>query len=286
MFIAANGTGEVAVYDDSLHVPAGFPLATPMMAPLTGIVVNDTTGFSITGDRGTAPAQLLTATEDGKIFASSPQATSEPMVFLDQSTAGASFKGLALVDGTTGPVLLVADFAHGRVTQVDANAKTITSAATTFADPQLPSTYGPFGIQRLGSLVYVTFAQHGMDIDEADGPGLGFVDAFSLDGTLVQRISTGSEVNAPWGLAIAPPQLADLGGALLVGNFGDGRIHAYDPDRGELLGEVVDRDDHAIIIDGLWGLAAGTDRDSDTVYFAAGPSDEAHGLFGKLTGAN
>ncbi len=207
VYIAANGTGQISVYTDALQVPAGFPLQTPNAAPVTGIVVNDTNSFNVTGNLGTAPAQLLTATEDGKIYAWSPQATSQPALILDESAQGASFKGITVIDsgfgaGSNSPSILVTDFTLGRVEAVATDLKTITT--NTFVDPQVPANYGPFGIQRIGSLVYVTFAQRGTGIDEADGPGLGVVDAFTFDGTLVQRISNGTELNAPWGLAIAP----------------------------------------------------------------------------------
>ncbi len=281
VFIAANGTGQVSVYDGDLRIPPGFPLATPMGAPITGIAINTTTGFSITGDLGTAPADLVTASEDGKVFASSARAASAPMLVADLSATGSVFKGVAIINSKLGPRVLLADFANGQIVQLDPGFKP-EAAATTFTDPSVPANFGPFGIQQLGSLVYVTYAAHGDGLDEAHGPGLGLVDAYSLDGALVTRVATGRELDAPWGLALAPPSFVDLGGSLLVANFGDGTIHAYTPDGGALLGALVDDRGAEISIPGLWGLAASSDRD-DTLFFTAGPDDEAHGLFGTVT---
>ena len=239
----------------------------------------------ITGDLGTGPAEILTVSEDGKVFAFSAQATSEPMVILDLSSESASFKGATIAVTVGVPTLLVTDFVNNRVIEVNSDLTVASSAAAagTFIDPLVPTNYGPFGIQALGSSIYVTYAEHGQDIDEADGPGLGFVDAFTFDGNLQVRMATGVELNAPWGLALAPEGFDDFGAALMVGNFGDGTIRAFDPLNGFFIGTVEDTNGNALVVPGVWGLAFGSSGDDQTLFFAAGPDDEAHGLFGKLT---
>ena len=284
MFIAANGTGEVSSYTSQLVAAPGFPLLVPDAAPITGLAINETPGFVVTGDLGTGPAQLLTVTEDGQVFAFSAGVTSQPISVLNMSTTGASFKGATIITGNDIPTLLVADFTDNRVIAVDSSFHVIVQPSNAiFVDSGIPTNFGPFGIQTLDSLVYVTYAEHGDGIDELDGAGLGVVDAFTFDGTFVQRISAGPELNAPWGLALAPSNFDGFSGALLVGNFGDGAIHAYDPQTADLLGTIEDRNGNQLIVPGLWGIAFGAGGDDQTMFFAAGPNDESNGLFGKLT---
>ncbi|MDB4953651.1 MAG: hypothetical protein JWO36_1220 [Myxococcales bacterium] len=283
VFIASNGTGQISAFDAGLTIPPGFPLVVPGAAPITGLAFHTTGGFNITGNLGTAPAELITATEDGRVFAFSPSAARAPILVLDLSATGAVFKGLTIVDTAGTPTLLLADFMNNAVVAVDTSFRVITPPAGTgaFRDPAVPANWGPFGIQALGSRVYVTFAEHGEGKDEATGSGLGIVDAFSPDGQLVLHIAQQPALDAPWGLALAPVGFDDFSNDLIVGNFGDGAIHAFDPASGTFLGTLEDRGGNPIIIPGLWGLAFG--HSSRDLFFAAGPGDEAHGLFGKLT---
>ena len=143
----------------------------------------------------------------------------------------------------------------------------------------------PFNVQVIGSTVYVAYAkQDAMAHDDVPGAGLGAIDAFDVDGNLLSRFATAGPLNAPWGIALAPPSFGKFGGALLVGNFGDGHVTAFALD-GRQLGQLDDGQGNAIAIDGLWGITFGDDQQagrSDTLYFAAGPGDEAHGLFGRV----
>jgi hypothetical protein len=159
--------------------------------------------------------------------------------------------------------------------------------AGSFTDPSLPAGYAPFNVAALGGKLYVSYALQDADAeDDVTGHGHGFVDVFDTNGNLLQRLVSRGELDSPWGMVIAPAGFGDFSGDLLVGNFGDGRIHAYDLTSGALLGTLSESPGHPIVIDGLWGLAFGNGRtagDTTTLYYAAGPDDETHGLFGKIT---
>ena len=150
----------------------------------------------------------------------------------------------------------------------------------------MPHGYAPFNVQELSGLLYVTYAkQDAAAHDDVNGQGHGFVDVFTPDGTLVRRLVRRGQLDSPWGLAIAPAGFGRFSGALLVGNFGDGRIHAYDPHTGHFLGALRDEHHRPVATDGLWGLrfGNGVTGDATTLLFTVGPDDEAHGLFGTLT---
>ena len=160
------------------------------------------------------------------------------------------------------------------------------SLTGSFTDPNLPSGYAPFNVQNLDGTLYVTYAQRdNATNDEVAGAGLGVVDKFALNGDFLGRVASGGTLNAPWGLAIAPSSFGAMAGDLLVGNFGDGHINIYDPATFMPMGQVMDASNHPVVIDGLWGISAGNDGSGGSgqlLYFAAGPNDETHGLFGVL----
>jgi uncharacterized protein (TIGR03118 family) len=203
---------------------------------------------------------------------------------VDRSKDGAIYKGLAIA----GSQLYATDFHNGRVDVFNAAFKLVTPAGA-FTDPNLPAGYGPFGIQNLGGNIYVSYAQQDADKhDEVDGPGLGVVDVYDANGVFLHRVATGADLNAPWGLAWAPAGFGDFSGDLLVGNFGDGKIHAFKSlANGSFApaGVLRGAGGAQIAIDGLWGIGFGNGAGSGpltTLYFAAGPDHEAHGLFGRI----
>jgi uncharacterized protein (TIGR03118 family) len=154
----------------------------------------------------------------------------------------------------------------------------------TFTDPNLPVGYSPFGIKNLGGNIYVTYALNG-GADEIAGPGLGLVDVFDTNGNFLQRVAFGGTLDAPWGLAIAPSNFDGFSNDLLVGNFGDGTINAYDPTTFAFLGQLLDQQGNPIAIDGLWDLGFGNGANggpTNNLYFTAGLNDENDGLFGVL----
>src|SRR5712692_5205942 len=165
-----------------------------------------------------------------------------------------------------------------------------------FTDPDLPAGYAPFGIRNIGGTIYVTYAlQDAARHDDVPGEGHGFVNAFDTAGNLIRRVASKGQLNSPWGLALAPADFGFFSGDLLVGNFGNGRIHAFDPAKLNGQGEFQHRgplhsaDGSPIAIDGLWAIAFGSgaaaNGPTNTLFFTAGPGDEQHGLFGTLRAA-
>jgi uncharacterized protein (TIGR03118 family) len=223
---------------------------------------------------------------------------------------GAVYKGLAIANAATAifpsdtastTVIYAANFRSGQIEVYDPNFQRVTLPAGAFSDPNLPAGYAPFDVQTLtnNGKVYVTYAkQNDAKHDDVAGPGHGFVDVYNLDGSpglakgQVRLISRGP-LNSPWGLAIAPQGFAGITApnsdpVLLVGNFGDGLIHAFDATSGAFLTKLVDPDGEPIQIDGLWALKVGNGGnggDANTAYFTAGLADETHGLFGSLSTA-
>jgi uncharacterized protein (TIGR03118 family) len=203
--------------------------------------------------------------------------------------SGAIFKGLAIAQPTLGqPLLYAADFHNARVDVFNGAWQNVTHAGS-FVDPTLPPGYAPFGIQTIGDRVFVSYAKQDADaVDEIAGQGRGFVDAYDLAGNLLARVAEQGQLNAPWGLAQAPPTFGRFAGDILVGNFGDGQINAYaqTADGWEHRGTLRGTDGKKLVIDGLWALQFGNGGQNgtpDTLFFTAGPNDESHGLFGTIT---
>lgn len=289
VWVADNRTGKSTLYN-GLGQPQTLVVDVPSVdaptgGPATGTAFYGGAGFQIGAPGASAAARFLFAGEDGVISAWAPSIPPPPpstqaQRVIDNSAAGANYKGLAV----GGERLYAADFANGRIDSFD-NA--FTPLALSFSDPTLPAGLSPFNVAAIGGKVYVAYAQVDPATgDEVTGAGLGQVDVFSADGALERRlIAPGRELNAPWGLAVAPAGFGDLSGALLVGNFGDGRINAFDPATGDFLGPLTDASGAAIEIDGLWGIQFGNGVQSqpvNTLFFAAGIEDEQHGLYGRI----
>jgi len=155
-----------------------------------------------------------------------------------------------------------------------------------FVDPNIPDGFAPFGIQLINNELYVSYAKQDRHRhDDVAGPGNGFVDVFSTSGVMQSRLISGGDLNSPWGLVLAPSNFGGFSGALLVGNFGDGTIHAYDPNNGTEAGALTNTDGNTIAINGLWGLrfGNGTFGATNALVFTAGIGDEGHGLLGEIT---
>jgi len=285
-WVADNGTGV-----STLYTGAGAKLARVVTVgdDPTGVVFNGTTGFAIKGGNA-APSLFLFDSEAGVISAWNGSLGNTAETEIDMSPQGAVFKGLAIAQTTAGPRLYATDFHNRRVDVFDGSWQPV-NAPFAFFDPTIPRSYAPFGIQAIGSKVYVTYAktQSGSG-DEVDGPGLGFVDAFdAATGLLAGKVALLGALNAPWGIAQAPDGFGRFGGDLLVGNFGDGRINAYRPIFGGLLylpdGTLRTADGPPVSIDGLWALEFGNGAaagPTGTLFFTAGPDDESNGLFGSI----
>ena len=219
--------------------------------------------------------------------------TADAEVLNDQFAGDAVFKGLAIGSVGTTQYLYATDF-HNRKVDVFASSSPFAAQdwAGAFHDPKLPKGYGPFGIQNLNGMLFVTYAktQPGSD-DERAGQGRGVVDAFATDGTFLGRVASHGRLNAPWGLAWAPADFGRFGGDLLVGNFGNGKINAYrwDGHKWHHDGVLRGSDNKPIVIDGLWAIAFGggvnlvNNGPANTLFYTAGPDDESGGAFGTVT---
>jgi uncharacterized protein (TIGR03118 family) len=286
-WVADNGANVSTLYNGN----TGAKLALTVTVPggPTGTVFNIAgvafpTAFPVPGG---ASSRFLFASEDGKIRGWPGSGTVAQETAAHSSVSGAIYKGLAIAVTPDGPRLYATDFHNGRVDVWDGSWNLVTSA--TFTDPALPAGYAPFGIQRSGDRIFVTYAKQDADAaDELHGQGLGFVDAYDTAGNLLARVAQHGQLNAPWGLAVAPASFGRFGGDLLVGNFGDGEINAYAAlpnGHFEHRGELRGTDGKPIAIEGLWALEFGNDAaagPSTRLFFTAGPNDEADGLFGSI----
>ena len=293
VWVADNGSGKSTLY-------AGTGKPVPLVVTIpgvmgqsgnpTGIVFNiSTTDFaftttSSTGTTTSSVSRFIFATESGTIAAWSGGTTAVTVV--DSSPWGAVYKGLAYGANGVSHVLYAADFHNNRVDVFDSTFKPVTLAAGAFKDPHLPWGYAPFGIQAINGDIYVSYAKQDADAhDEIAGPGKGFVDVYDADGKFISRVASREGLNAPWGMALAPASFGEFGGALLVGNFGDGTISAYSPVSGRFLGMLKDAMHHTLKVDGLWGIAFGNgvqSQKTNALYYAAGPNDEANGAYGVI----
>lgn len=286
-WVADNGTDVSTLYRaDGTQVP----LVVQVRSAPTGAAANSGSSFVVGHGARSGPARFLFDTEEGKILGWTPAVLStNAVVAVDRSNVGAIYKGLAIASTGTADFLYAADFHNGRVDVFDGSFNLVTTPGS-FVDPELPHGFAPFGIANIGGQIFVTYAKQDAERrDEIKGQGLGFVDAFDTSGTFLGRVATRGQLNAPWGLARAPAIFGPFGGDLLVGNFGDGKINAYEPQADGTYKPVGDLrgDNHKpIVIDGLWALAFGkgthANGRTDTLFFTAGPDNEEHGLFGTI----
>jgi uncharacterized protein (TIGR03118 family) len=234
------------------------------------------------------PARFIFATEGGQISGWAPNVnTAITFVMVDNAHGGgkdrAIYKGLALGGSGTTHLLYATDFHNNRVDVFDGTFKPVPMPAGAFTDRHIPKGYAPFGIQAINGDLFVTFAKQDEDAeDDLHGRGFGFVDVFDPNGKLVQRFAERGVLNAPWGVAIAPASFGRFGGAILIGNFGDGTINAYGPISGHFLGSLRDGQGRRIRIDGLWGMQFGNgllQQPTNELFVAAGPKDEEDGTY-------
>jgi uncharacterized protein (TIGR03118 family) len=279
-WVSSNGAATSTVYRvDPLTqatVKSALTVAIPGAGNVTGQVFNPGGASQLHGDN------FLFVSEDGTVsgWRSALGTSAETL-----NSLSAIYKGAAYGNDGTNSYLYAADFHGGTINVFKGNAAAPVLSGN-FTDPTLPAGYAPFNVQNLNDSLFVAYAkQDSASPDEVAGAGLGYVDQFDLQGHFVARVAGGGALNAPWGMAIAPDTFGELAGSLLVGNFGDGRINAYDLNSHALLGQLTGPDGHPLSIDGLWGLSVGNDGlagSSHVLYFTAGPGDERHGLFGVI----
>jgi uncharacterized protein (TIGR03118 family) len=318
-WIADNATGCSTLYDGQgaiasalqvkLPLPGGSVPATacqpatsqdaspPPHATPTGLVWNPSTAFLVPQPPNNPPATFIFATEDGTIaaWAGGLNPANEAVLAVDNAALGAVYKGLVVGTNVHGVFLFATNFHAGTIDVFAPNgsagfrpATPMTEIDGDFTDPHLPAGFAPFGIQNINGDLFVTYAKQDADQhDDVAGPGQGFVDVFTTDGHLLRRFASRGPLNSPWGVARASFAFGRFSGAMLIGNFGNGHINAFDA-KGEFLGPLRDLQGKPLVIDGLWALTLGGGRNSspDTLYFTAGPNDETNGVFGTITPAS
>jgi uncharacterized protein (TIGR03118 family) len=322
-WISDNNAGVATLYNvpgstpntasiNPLVVRIPTPVAPSGGAP-TGTVFNtaspafEISGVDKTGAPAKAPAVFLFATEDGTIVGWNPGVglsssdfngpnglSTQGVIAVDNSgnnftnpdpsaQTGAVYKGLAIAPDANGvPHLYATNFRSGLVEIYNANFMGV----TTFTDPKLPDSYAPFNIVPINGELFVAFAvQDAAKHDPVAGQGHGIVDMFTLDGQMHDRFAQHGQLNSPWGMALTPSNFGELGGTLWIGNFGDGRINAFELDSGKFVSKVRQSPGQEIVIDGLWTIRFGNGGNGgamNTLYFTAGPNAEKDGLFGSL----
>jgi uncharacterized protein (TIGR03118 family) len=315
-WIADNATGCATLYDGdgtivplqvNIPLPTGVPATdckpvdpknppNPTPAAPTGTVWNPASAFTVPGTK--IAAVFIFDTEDGTVSAWAPglSPSNNAVIAVDNSkvpnaTNGAVYKGLAFgVNAKLGPLLFATNFRAGTVDVfgppgTQGGLFTPVTTGGGFSDPFIPTGFAPFGIQNINGNLYVTYAkQNGVKHDDVAGPGNGFVDVFDTDGNLVQRLASRGVLNSPWGVARASAAFGRFSGDILIGNFGNGQINAFDQD-GHLDDTLKGLNHKPLTIDGLWTLTLGGGAKSnpDTLYFTAGPNGETDGLFGTIT---
>jgi uncharacterized protein (TIGR03118 family) len=305
LWVANNGTGIATVYNGD-----GAPILNPN-SPLvvkipsangtdhgvpTGIVFNNTGGFDVSEGEKVGQSVFIFASEDGVISGWNPNVNPTDAI-IGIPVPNAVYKGLAIGQTRFGAFIYATNFFNGTIDVFDTAFKQVqlndnlfshhSFAPDAFIDQQIPPGFAPFGIQNIGGLLFVTYAKQKPpdNTDDEAGPGNGFVNIFTTEGKLISRFAAHGPLNSPWGLALAPHNFGKFSNHLLVGNFGDGRINAFDLRTGEFDGQLSDSQGQPITIDGLWSLKFGNGSDSgptNTLFFTAGIDDEAHGLFGTL----
>jgi uncharacterized protein (TIGR03118 family) len=288
IWAADNGTGVSTLYTgdgiaQSLVVTIPPPPPSTDIGHPTGTVFNGGSGFSVSNGTTSGAARFIFATEDGTIAGWAPTVDgTHAIIAVNHSADGAVYKGLAIA----GSRIYTSNFVQGRVEVYDDHFAPVTLAADAFTDANLPPGFAPFGIQNIAGQIFVAYAlRETGGIDEVHGRGLGFIDVYDVDGNFIRRFASANKLNAPWGMALAPSNFGKFSNRVLIGNFGDGLINTYDYETGEFTSQIKGAKGKPIQIDGLWGLVFGNgahDQPKNTLFFAAGIDDEAHGLFGRI----
>ncbi|HXD85569.1 MAG TPA: TIGR03118 family protein, partial [Urbifossiella sp.] len=290
-WVSSNGANLTDIYTGDVNgtalAKAGLEVTIPGGAP-TGQVFNPTTDFVVTSGATSGPAQFITASENGIVTGWNPNVPASSTTAQTAFTASdaAVYKGIALANNGAANFLYLADFHNNKIDVLDSSFH-LTTLSGNFTDPNEATGFAPFNIAAINGQLYVSYAlQDAAKHDDVAGAGNGYIDVFDLNGNFVKRLVSQGALNSPWGMVQAPAGFSNLGGDLLVGNFGDGKINAYNATDGTLIGSLDTANGQPMVIDGLWGLTFGngqTAGSTKTLYFAAGPDAEAHGLFGKIT---
>jgi len=280
-----NRTNTSTLYDATGAV---IPLVVAVAGGPTGIVFNGGNGFMVSDGTHSGPAMFIFSTQSGVIsgwnLAVPPPVSTQALAGVDRSGVGAVYKGLAIASTPGGDRLYATDFHNARIDVFDGSFNLVSTPGA-FVDEKIPRRYAPHGIQNINGAIFVTYAkQDKAKMNDVPGAGLGIVDVFDTSGNFMARVASKSALNAPWGLALAPSDFGPFGGDLLVGNFGNGRINAFNPSTGALVGQMRRLSGGPVVIPGLWALMFGNGNAAKTneLLFSAGPDGESNGLLGKI----
>jgi len=296
-WVSDNSTGLSTLYSGTTGAIGPLVVAIPPADPKTsstgtptGTIFNGTTDFAIAAGK---TALFLFATEDGTISGWNPGVDPAHAIIVVNEGQKSVFKGLTMAQAALhgGPLenyIYAANFRKGEVSVYNSRFQHNWEAEENFARFRTPRGYAPFNVQNIGGNIYVAFARQDAEKhDEVDGAGLGFVVVFRPDGWPIQMLERGDWFNAPWGMTVAPSDFGAYSHDVLVGNFGSGQILAFDPVTGKYHGKLRDAKNNAIQIPGLWGISFGSGTpaggSATSLFFGAGPDQEANGLFGSLT---
>jgi len=300
-WVSDNHSGVSTVYDGQGHP---FPTANPLVVGIappagsppdtvgapTGIVFNSNpSGFMVSEGAASGPALFIFSTEDGTISGWNQNVNpAESILAVDNSSDEAVYKGLAGSDPAGNEMFIFAsDFHNDKVDVFDSSFAPVDLGGSAFSDPNIPAGFAPFGIHNIDGQLYVTYAKQDADAhDDVKGPGNGYVDVFTTSGQFVRRFASQGQLNSPWGVVRTPASFGSFGNVILIGNFGDGHLSAFDPVSGSFKGQLNQPGGMPVAIDGLWGLEfgnGGTAGSTSTLFFSAGPNGENDGLFGMLT---
>ncbi len=288
-WIADNNSNKSTLYDGNgtpQSLVVSIPAGTNGPANPAGEVYNGTTDFAITTATGSAPAQFIFAGEGGTITGwSSTVSGSTATIAYDDGAGGAVYKGLALANNGSANLLYATDLHNAKIDVFDTHFHKVTVAGA-FADATIPAGFVPFGIMSLNNQLWVTYAKQDPTAhDEVLGAGLGYVNVFDTNGNMIKRFASAGVLNAPWGIALAPAGFGSVAGQLLIGNFGDGTINAFNPSSAASMGPVSLASGKQLVIPGLWALAFGNgaaNQPGNTLFYTAGPNNQADGVFGRI----
>lgn len=284
-WVSDNGTHVSTIYSvnptTNATIKQGLTVSIPGAGNVTGQVFNSNSANAFNQDL------FLFVSEDGTISGWRSDLGTSAETLATGSSANI-YKGVAEAAVSGNNYLYAANFKSGAIDVFKGTSTGLGTSglAGSFSDPNLPSGYAPFNIQNLNDKLYVTYAEQDPNSpDEVAGAGKGLVSIFDTQGNFIERLASQGTLNAPWGLAIAPSSFGEFAGDLLVGNFGDGTINAFNLTNNHFDGQLKGSDGQPLSIDGLWALTLGNGGNagsSQSIYFSAGPNEEAHGLFGTI----
>jgi len=284
-WVSDNDTHVSTIYNvnpaTNITTKAGLTVTIPGAGNVTGQVFNSNSANAFNQDL------FLFVSEDGTISGWRSNLGTSAETLATGSSANI-YKGVAEAAVSGNNYLYAANFKSGAIDVFKGTSTGLGTSdlAGSFSDPNLPSGYAPFNIQNLNDKLYVTYAEQDPNSpDEVAGAGKGLVSIFDTQGNFIERLASQGTLNAPWGLVIAPSSFGEFAGDLLVGNFGDGTINAFNLTNNHFDGQLKGSNGQPLSIDGLWALTLGNGGNagsSQSIYFSAGPNEEVHGLFGTI----